>query len=345
MNKEFLFEMLDTMSVSGHEISLQKKVIKEMKPYADQIRTDKTGNVICVLNPNADFKVLLAGHIDEIGLIVTHICGNGLLKVAKAGGIRAHAYPGHQVMIHHGGNIVPGVVILNDAMKGEVKDKDLCIDIGAKDAADARKYVEEGDPVCLNTYHLPLQNDLLCARAIDDRGGAFIVLEALKKAKQMGCQIGVYVATTVGEETTMRGAYWAASQVKPDVAIAVDVTYAQDYPGTDPAESGDVKLGAGPVICNSSVANKKVNDLLKACAKANDIPYQIESFLGRTGTDADKMHQTGEGVVTALLSLPLRYMHSPSEVCHFGDIEHAINLLASFLCAINKDTNLDPFTE
>ena len=127
------------------------------------------------------------------------------------------------------------------------------------------------------------------------------------------------------------------------MAIAVDVTYAQDYPGTDPAESGDVKLGAGPVICNSSIANKKVNDLLKACAKENSIPFQVESFLGRTGTDADKMHQSADGVVTALLSLPLRYMHSPSEVCHIQDIEHAIKLLGTFLCTINEDTNLDPF--
>ena len=345
MNKEFLYEMLDTMSVSGHEIGLQKKVIKEMTPYANEIRTDYTGNVICVLNPEADFKVLLAGHIDEIGLIVTHIQPSGLLKVAKAGGIRAHTYPGHQVMVCHGDAKIPGVVVLNDAMKGDIKDKDLYIDIGAKDAEDARKYVEEGDPVHLNTYHLPLCNDLLCARGIDDRGGAFIVLEALKKAKEMGCKIGVYAATTVGEETTMRGAYWAASRVKPNVAIAVDVTYAQDYPGTDASESGDVKLGAGPVICNSSIANKKVNDLLKQCAKENDIPYQVESFQGRTGTDADKMHQAADGTVTALLSLPLRYMHSPSEVCQIKDIEHAIKLLASFLCTINGETDLDPFAE
>ena len=344
MNKEFLYEMLDTMSVSGNEIMLQKKVIREMTPYADEIRTDYTGNVICVLNPEADFKVLLAGHIDEIGLIVTHICGDGLLKVAKAGGIHPTAYPGHQVMIHHGETAVPGVVILNDAMtKGDIKDKDLYIDIGAKDAENARKFVEEGDPVHLNTYHLPLQNDMLCARGIDDRGGAFIVLEALKKAREMGCKIGVYAATTVGEETTGRGAYWAASKVKPNVAIAVDVTYAQDYPGTDPAESGDVKLGGGPVICNGSMANRKVNELLKKCAKDNGIPYQVESFLGKTYTDADTMHQTGAGVATALLSLPLRYMHSPSEVCQLSDIGHAVNLLAAFLCTLNGDTNLDPF--
>ena len=248
MNKEFLYSLPDTMSVSGHEIGLQKKVIAHMQPYAHEIRTDMTGNVICVLNPQADFKVMLAGHIDEIGLIVTHILPSGLIKVAKAGGIRAGTYPGHQVCIHHEGKIVPGVVIHNDAMKGDIKDKDLFIDIGAKDAEDARTMVEEGDPVHLHTYHTELANGHLCARAIDDRGGAFIVLEALKKAKEMGCQIGVYAATTVGEETTMRGAYWAGSAVKPNVAIAVDVTYAQDYPGTDPAESGDVKLGGGPVI-------------------------------------------------------------------------------------------------
>ena len=343
MNQEFLFEMLDTMSVSGHEITLQKKVIAHMQPYAHEIRTDATGNVICVLNPEAEFKVLLAGHIDEIGLVVTHIRSDGLLKVAKAGGIRPGVYPGHQVMIYHDGEKIPGVVIYNDAMKGDIKDKDLYIDIGAKDAENARKFVEEGDPVHLNTYHLPLQNDLLCARGIDDRGGAFIVLEALKKAKEMGCKIGVYTATTVGEETTTRGAYWAASQVKPNVAIAVDVTYAQDYPGTDPAESGDVKLGAGPVICNGSMANKKVNDLLKQCAKDKQIPYQLETFMGHTYTDADKMHQTGTGVVTALLSLPLRYMHSPSEVCHTQDISHAIELLAAFLCTIDGNTVIDPF--
>lgn len=344
MNQDFLYEMLDTMSVSGNEIDLQKKVISHMTPYAHEIRTDYTGNVICVLNPEAEFKVLLAGHIDEIGLIVTHICADGMLKVAKAGGIRPSVYPGHQVMIYNGESQIPGVVILNEAMtKGDVKDKDLYIDIGAKNAEDARQYVEEGNPVHLNTYHLPLQNGLLCARAIDDRGGAFIVMEALKKAKEMGCKIGVYAAATVGEETTMRGAYWAASRVKPDVAIAVDVTYAQDYPGTDPAESGDVKLGAGPVICNSSIANRKVNELLKNCARENQIPYQIESWLGRTGTDADKMHQSCEGVVTALLSLPLRYMHSPSEVCQLSDIQNAIDLLASFLCTIHKDTDLNPF--
>ncbi len=345
MNKEFLYTLLDRMSVSGHEISLQKKVVDEMTPYCDKIITDYTGNVISVINPEAPFKVMLCGHIDEIGLIITHILENGLLKVAKAGGIFARVYPGHQVVIHGYKQTIYGTVVNSKDMgKAELKDSDLIIDIGAKDREDARKYVQEGDPIHLHTYHQEMLNGYLSARAVDDRGGAFIVLEALKRAKEKGCRIGVYAATTVGEETTMRGAHWASSSIEPNVAIVVDVTYAQDYPGTDPAESGDVQLGKGPVICNSSMANRKVNDFLKVCAEHKNIPYQMESFIGRTGTDADKIHFAGKGYVTALLSLPLRYMHSPSEVCHLDDIENAIELLSEFLCQINEDTDLDPFS-
>lgn len=344
MNKEFLYTLLDSMSVSRHEISLQKKVIEEMTPYCDRILTDYTGNVISVLNPDAQFKVMLAGHIDEIGLIVTHIQEDGLLRVAKAGGIYVRAYPGQQVVIHgHGGTVYGAVINSEDMEKKDLKVSDLYIDIGAKNAEDAKSYVQEGDPIHLNTYHQEMLNGLLCARAVDDRGGAFIVLEALKRAKEKGCKIGVYAATTVGEETTMRGAHWAGSRVIPDVAIAVDVTYAQDYPGTNPQESGNVQLGKGPVICNSSIANKKVNDLLKTCASEKSIPYQTESFLGRTGTDADKIHFAGSGVITALLSLPLRYMHAPSEVCHMDDIANAIELLSEFLCRVDENTDLDPF--
>ena len=344
MNKEFLYTLLDNMSVSGNEIPLQKKVIEEMKPYCDEIRTDYTGNVVSALNPDADFKVMLCGHIDEIGLVVSHILESGLIKVMKAGGIYPRTYPGHQVVIHGYGQTVYGTVVNSEDMgKEKLKDSDLIIDIGAKDKEDARRYVQEGDPVHLHTYHQEMLNGYLSARAIDDRGGAFIVLEALKRAKEKSCKIGVYSVTTVGEETSLRGAHWAANRVKPDVAVIVDVTYATDYPGTNPEESGDVKLGNGPVICNSSMANKKVNEFLKACAKEKNIPYQMETFIGRTHTDADQVHFAGEGFVTALLSLPLRYMHSPSEVCHMDDIANAIELLAEFLCSVDEKTDFNPF--
>ena len=315
-----------------------------MRPYCDEIRTDYTGNVISILNPDAPFKVLLAAHIDEIGMIVTHIQEDGLIRVGRSGGIRVHTYPGHQVRIHGYAGTVCGTVVNNKDMdKADLKVGDLYVDIGAKDAADARKYVQEGDPIHPNTYHQEMLNGYLSARGIDDRGCAFIILEALKLAKQKGCRIGVYAATTVGEETTKRGAYWAASAIAPNAAIAVDVTFASDYPGVDSKESGQVCLGKGPVICHGSITNKKVIDLLKVCATAKKLPYQVEAYMGDTYTDADKIHFTGTGVVTALLSLPLRYMHSPSEVCHMEDIETSIQLLAQFLCSIDENTNLDPF--
>lgn len=345
MNKDFLYTLLDSMSVSGNEIPLQKKVIAEMTPHCDQIMTDYTGNVTCILNPDAAFKVMLSAHIDEIGLILTHIQGDGMLKVARAGGIRPHVYPGHQVVVHGYNQTIFGTVVNNSGMgKGDLKDEDLTIDIGAKDKEDARKYVQEGDPIHLHTYHAELLNGHLAARAVDNRGCAFIILEALKRAKERGCKVGVYATTTVGEETTMRGAHWASSRIQPDVALVVDVTYAQDYPGTNPQESGDVSLGKGPVICNSSLCNKKLNQFMQTCAKEKEIPYQMESAIGRTGTDADKIHFTGDGIVTSLLSLPLRYMHSPSEVCHFDDIENAIALITEVLCSIDENTDLNPFS-
>ena len=344
MNKKFLYEVLGTMSVSGHEIPLQKKVIAEMTPHCDEIRTDYTGNVICVLNPDAPTRVLLAGHCDEIGLIVTIITSDGLLRVSNAGGIYPTVYPGHKVVVHGAQGPVYGVVVNYRGLAKEgLKAEDLYIDIGAKDEADARQYVEEGDPVHLHTYYQEMLNGHLTARGIDDRGGMFIVMEALKRAKELGCQIGVYAASTVGEETTGRGANWAANSVRAKAAIAVDVTYATDVPGTKPEESGNVKLGGGPVICNSSLCNKKLNDLLKAVAKENGIPYQVESFIGRTSTDGDTIHMAGTGTTTALISLPLRYMHNPGEMCALSDMENSIELLARFLCAMDDDTDFDPF--
>lgn len=344
MNKDFLYQLLDSMSVSGYEIPLQKKVIEEMTPWCDEIRTDYTGNVISILNPDAPFKVLLAAHIDEIGLIVSHIQSDGLIRVCRVGGIYPTVYPGHQVVIHGAKGPVYGVVNnYRGLTKEDLKAEDLYIDIGATDEADARQYVEEGDPIHLHSYHQEMLNGYLSARAIDDRGCAYIILEALKRAKEMGCQIGVYAATTVGEETTKRGAYWVGANIQPDAAIIVDVTYATDVPGTRPENSGMVRLGNGPVLCNGSLCNRKLNDLLKACAKESGIPYQMESCVGTTYTDADKIHFSGTGVTTALLSLPLRYMHNPGEICSMADVENSIELLAGFLCSISPETDLDPF--
>lgn len=206
MSKEFLYTLLDSMSVSGHEIPLQKKVIAEMTPHCDKIITDYTGNVVCVLNPDAPFKVMLAAHIDEIGLIVTHIQPTACFVCPSP----AAFSPAFTPAIRWPSTAMPrpstvAVVRSKDMDKADLKVDELYIDIGAKDAADARKYVQEGDPVHMNTYHQEMINGFLSARGIDDRGCAYIILEALKRAKAMGCSVGVYAATTVGEETTGPG--------------------------------------------------------------------------------------------------------------------------------------------
>ncbi len=345
MNKEFLYTLLDGMSVSGYEIPLQKKVIAEMKPLCDEIRTDYTGNVISILNPQASFKVLLAAHIDEVGLVVTHIREDGMLHVTTSGGPRIGIYPGHQVMVYGKEGAYGGTVVYNkDLCKADLKAEELVIDIGAKDEADARTYVKEGCPVHPHSYHQEMLNGYLAARGIDDRGCAYIILEALKRAKERGCGIGVYAVTTVGEETNGRGAYWAGARIQPDVAIAVDVTFATDYPGTEAKRSGSVKLGKGPVLCNAPYGTPKLQELLEVCA-GTDIPIQVETSTERTYTDADKLHMSGLGVPAALVSLPLRYMHCPSEVCAVSDVENSIELLTRFLCTIGPDTNLDPFAD
>lgn len=345
MNRGYLETILKTMSVSGHEEELQKKVMGYMKGYADDIMTDATGNVISVLNPQSDSKVLLSGHIDEIGFIVTSIQPDGSLKVTNAGGVRAVLYLGTQVQIKTKSGIINGVVITNSSLtkRNDLACTDLTIDIGAADKEEAAAVVSVGDPVCAKTDILPLMNDRLAARAMDDRIGAFIVTEALIRAKEKGCQTGVYAATTVGEETTLRGAYWSAAKVQPTCAIAVDVTYTSDYDGVNSVSTGEICLGKGPVLCHSSIVSKKMNQLLQECAEDLQIPLQYEIAPGRTGTDADKIHFTNDGVPTALVSIPLRYMHSSVETLDMKDVEQIIELLAEFLCRFNKGINLNPF--
>lgn len=345
MDKQFFIEMLKTDSVSGQEIKLQKKILNHYKGVMDEQIADTSGNVINIINPYAKTRVLLSGHIDEIGLYVTHITNDGFIKVTNAGGIYPSTYLGHHVMIHTDLEEIPGVVVNTRDLskKSDLKVSDLTIDIGAKDKEEASKYVSIGDSITFDTPINELLDHKLTARAIDDRGGAFIILEALKKAQANGCKIGAYASTSVGEETTMRGAYVAAKKVKPTMAIIVDVTYTSDYPGVSAEDSGEVKLGHGPVLCCSSIVNKKMNDKLKMIAKRLNIPYQIETFVGRTGTDADRIYFTNEGVPLCLISLPLRYMHNPIETCDLRDIQNSIDLIAAFLCEIDDTFELNPF--
>ena len=345
MNKEFLFELLRTGSVSGNEAELEKKIYDYMQDKADLVTVDELGNVTAIVNPDAQFKVLLSGHADEIGLMISAVGSDGTLMVTRIGGIYTTAYPGHKVRIYTKNGILYGAVANSRqiAKNKEIDASDLRIDIGAKDRDDALKYVELGDTVTFDTDVRELLNDCITGRALDDRLGAFIVMEALAEAKKKGASVGCYAVTTTGEETTGNGAYFTASRVKPNIAIAVDVTYTSDNCGISAAETGDIAVGKGPVICNNPSIHKKVNQHLRACAQKLNMELQTEAASGRTGTDGDIIHKTGIGVPFALVSIPLRYMHNPAEVGSLKDVQDCIDLLAEFFVSCTADMNLKPF--
>ena len=345
MNKEFLFELLSTCSVSGNEAEVEKKIYDYMQDKADQVTVDELGNVTAAINTSAPFKVLLAGHADEIGLMVTAAGSDGSLMVTGIGGIYTTTYPGHKVRIYTKNGVIYGAVANSReiAKNKELEASDLRIDIGAKDREDALKHVELGDAVTFDTDVRELLNDCISGRALDDRIGAYIVMEALAEAKKKGASVGCYSVTTTGEETTRNGAYFTASRVKPNIAIAVDVTYTSDNCGISEAVTGDIGIGRGPVICNNPSIHKKVNAKLLECAKKLNMEVQIEAANGNTDTDGDIMHMTGIGVPFALVSIPLRYMHNPGEVGSLKDIQDCIDLLAEFFVSCTEDMELKPF--
>lgn len=347
MDKEFLMKMLQTNSVSGGEIELQRKMLEHIKKLGFLAQTDPSGNVYARLNPEKKLQFMLCGHIDEIGYRVTHIDDQGYIHVGKAGYVRFELAQGKRCIIK-GKKDVPAVMGLI-LEKGEVKKdpqlNELYLDAGFKSREDALRLVTPGDFVTYSYTVDELENNRLAARACDNRLGAFAVIEALARAREKGASCGLAAVTTVGEETTMRGAYYAANRLKPACAIAVDVMHTSDYAGFPPERFGKIDLGGGPVLCHSSFSNEKINKGLEEAAARLKIKLQIEVACGVSGTDADKTNQSFEGIPSTTFSIPLRYMHSPSEVCSLNDVEETIEVLAEFLSHVDEEFNPDPFQE
>ncbi len=344
MNVQLLKEMITCVSPSGKEEALQKYIYKHYKQDFASFTVEEQGSLTGIQNPEATFKIQLAGHADEISLIVTGYNNDGTLQVEANGGIRPKLYIGTKVQILTPSGLLKAVVGTNGTLqsKEKVSASDLFVDLGCDTKEQAEQLVPKGSYIVHDTDLVELQNGKLAGRAFDDRIGVYIIFEAAKKAKQLGAQSGIYATATTGEETTGRGAYSAAAKIQPDVAIAVDVTYATDY--CDAGEPGDVKLGKGGVICRGSIPNPRLNDLMTQCAKELNLPVQYEVFAGRTYTDADTMLKTSQGVPQILFSIPLRYMHSPVEVLDTKDIDAMVEVLALFLTKLNADYSLLPYT-
>ncbi len=334
MNKEFLYDLLNTPSVSGNEELIAEKVASFARDFADNVTVDAVSNVISSVNDNGSKKILLAAHMDEIGLIVTKIDSDGFLRVKMRGGIYGTTYPGHRVkVITERGPVYGSVLNTRDLEKKgtTMTTDDIIIDIGATSREDAEKVVNLGDMVVFDTETRELLNGRLTARALDDKAGVYVINEALRLIKEKGTKNAVFAVSTVGEETIGTGAYFSGSNVLPDIAIIVDVTYSNDYPGGNTAANPDVKLGAGPVLCDAPHICKKLTSSLKDVAKAAGIPYQIEFEAERTYTDGDNIMKTGAGVPFTLVSIPLRYMHTPAEICSLDDLDNAAKLIAEFV--------------
>ncbi|WP_099160031.1 M20/M25/M40 family metallo-hydrolase [Virgibacillus ndiopensis] len=349
VNRDFLLELLHTPSPSSNEMEIQKKWIKYVETFADEIRTDNAGNAIGVLNPNAPFKVLLAGHCDEIALVINRIDDNGFLHFDKMGGINPKAAVGMKTTVLGNYKTITGVIGVNAQHHGGLKDdfglEDLFIDCGWKSKEEAEKYVQIGDLSVYKTDPEILMDRYVSGRGLDNRTGSFIVAEVLKRLSEEGCNVGVYAASTVNEETNMGGAYFAAAGIEPTMAIACDVTFATDYPGVNKNKHGDVKLEKGPVLAKGAPINIKINKLLEKTARKCNINVQYELTPRMTGTDADKMRLTGKGVPVSLVSLPLRYMHSPVETASLKDMDEEIELLVKMIAGLSGEESLNPLED
>jgi endoglucanase len=346
LNMEFLTSLLKTPSPSSDEVLIQKKWIDYVEDFADEIRTDNAGNAIGVLNPKASFKVLLAGHCDEIALIINRIDEEGFLHFDKMGGINPKAAVGMKVTVLGFNGSVTGVIGVNAQHHGGLKDdfglEDLFIDCGYKTKGEAEAFVQIGDLAVYKTEPEILSERYIAGRGLDNRTGAFIVAEVLKRLSEKGTSVGVYAASTVNEETNMGGAYFAAAGIEPTMAIACDVTFATDYPGVNKNKHGDVRLEGGPVLAKGAPINRKINKLLEDTARELKMEVQYELTPRMTGTDADKMRLTGRGVPVSLVSLPLRYMHSPVETASIKDIEEEIHLLTTMISELTGKESLKP---
>ncbi|WP_186576432.1 M20/M25/M40 family metallo-hydrolase [Aquibacillus kalidii] len=346
---DFLLELLKTPSPSSMEMEIQKKWINYVKPFAEEIITDNAGNAIGVLNKDAEFKILLAGHCDEIALVVNRIDEQGFLHFDKMGGINPKAAVGMKVNVLGTHQQIKGVIGVNaqhhGGIKGDFDLDELFIDCGAKSKEEMEKYVQIGDLAVYDREPEMLMDRYIAGRGLDNRTGAFIVAEVLRRLSEKNLNVGVYAASTVNEETNMGGAYFAAAGIEPTVAIACDVTFATDYPNVNKNKYGDVRLEKGPVLAKGAPINIKMNKLLEKAARSLDMAVQYELTPRMTGTDADKMRLTGRGVPVSLVSLPLRYMHSPVETASIKDIDEEIELLVKMIADLSGSESLNPLED
>lgn len=344
----FLKRLLDTPGPSGYETAAARVWRAEAQTFADVVRSDVAGNSIAEVNPQGSPTIMLDGHIDEIGLIVQYIDDDGYLYISPIGGWDPEILAGQRLRFLSSDGAVVGVVGKKPIhlMKSSDREKaskitDFWVDIGARDRAQAEARVAVGDAAVIDSHSVDFPNDRIVSRSIDDRIGAFTVLEALRRYKERPGKARVVAAATTQEEISGNGggALVSANAIRPHMAIAVDVTFATDHPGLEKKEIGDHKLGSGPVLVRGALVSPVVFELLRETAKAASIPYTVHAEGRATHTNADAIHLAREGVATGLVSIPNRYMHSPNEMVSLADVDHTAALIAEACRGVDDRTD------
>jgi len=347
----FLKQLMDTIAPTGYEAPAARVWTAEAARFAERTWIDVHGNAFASVNESGSPRIMLAGHIDEIGLMISHIDENGFLYVTPLGGWDPQVLPGQRVRISTDSGILLGVIgrkavhlLDEEARKKVVKIEDLWIDIAAKDADEAKSLVSIGDPAVLDYGFAELRNGILAARGFDDRIGAFVALEAARLVAEMNPSAAVYAVATVQEEIGLRGAHTSAFGIDPHVGIAIDVGHTTDTPemGTEKKKLGPADIGKGPIVVRGPNINPQLFRCLVETAKVAGIPFQIQGYPRGTGTDANAIQLTRSGVATGLIDIPNRYMHSPCELVHIDDLENAAKLIAHAIALIDETTSFIP---
>jgi len=351
---EFLKRLMDTICPSGYESEAAEVWTQEAKRFADKVWGDQHGNAYALVNEGGGPReggprVMLAGHMDEIGLLITHIDEKGFLTFSTIGGWDPQILPGHRVWIRTKKGRVLGIlgkkpIHLMEPKEREnaVKIENLWIDIGATDKEDAESMVEIGDPAVIALGFEEMPNNLVVSRGFDDRVGSFVVLEAARLLSQMNPSCEVIAVATVQEEIGLRGATTSAYNLDAKIGFAVDVDFATDFPTmeSEKKKHGEVLMSKGPSITRGANVNPALLELMKQAADANEIPVQQTAYPSGTGTDANAMQLSRAGMATGLVGIPNRYMHTPGEIVHLDDLENCARLLAHTIEKIDASTNL-----
>ncbi len=341
----FLTELLQAKSPSGAEAQAQAVFDAHVKPHADAYANDALGNRLATLHAAGDPTVMFAGHMDELGLMITYVNKDGFLYFDTVGGHDRSIISGRRVIIQTEHGPVKGVTgkraihLMDEADRKKVPEiHEMWIDIGAKTKADALKRVAIGDVATYDHEFELIHGSIGTARAFDNKVGAYVVGEALIRLAKSKAKLNAKVVSvaTTQEEIGVRGATTSAFSVDPHVALAVDVGHATDHPDCDNRKFGETKLGGGPIICRGPNINPKVYQRLVACAKKAKIPCQLDADPRPTGTDARAIQMARGGVACGLVSIPLRYMHTPSEVVDLQDVENCVKLFVEFAKSVGK---------